>query len=1140
MAEPAPSDAPRGREAEPLRGASAEDEPLVELDPSEVAAFLAGVGQVGGADDAEDVSDEPEVPEIAGYQIVGIVGRGATGVVYRARQQAVDRAVALKVLHRELITNGRAVRRLQREARLAAKLAHPSIISAIDMGQVDGLWWYAMELVEGVPLSRRIAERGSLTEREILRLFSPLCDALQHAHEVGVVHRDIKPANVLIDGRGRARLVDLGLAMSQNDPSITRTGSTLGTPHYVSPEQARDPSQADIRSDIWSVGATMYHAACGRPPFYSEDDEGGVAEILSRVLYEPVVDPRAFTPSLSKGFSLLLRKCLTRDPEQRYQEPWQLVADIEHLRERRRLDVRGSRLDRYASRRPAWFQRAVGAASLLAAVGATWAMTARPWQERPEPIVVEREAELGDWPELHEIELAYDGGQLAHALALAELDAPAVLSLPESARYLASELVVRIKGDLEREVQTALAAADAEVDAALAGHEFESAERLSGVDLEARLRQRTGFAAVAELPEGRVRLGAERWRRARQTEIRAARDEARRVAVRSLQSAYRTEVRDRLDALVADNRWQDALELLEPDSPLGWLELGSPDLRGLDDDDRRFVARAVDSDVQSDRSMVEGRAVKAISDARDFVEVETRRLAEEIDAGEIKGPTTAAERLRAAIDAKEASLELVHAQVPAAFLEGYESLVDDALEELERSERRRRETLARSGLSALEGDAAMLLAARQYGRVKGLYRAALEDRWRGSTFDVLEARIRETELLEAVLERAALGIAAVDGRTVELTFERIPRLGRLDADEDVERSGFTLRPRQRSPIRVVLRPDQLRDDDRPEALMETDDILRFAGLLDAAALTPEEQLAAAAFLAAEGRPRDARARIRLEDQPSKDVLAADLEERVRRRSDARDAAASTGEIAAPEARAAKPAPRFESAYGVPNQTDVGRNVRLLWHFADDGARVSFGDPTRGLPVGSARSGAWTARLWDLTPSGLALQRGLESRSELVARDLGPVLPLVEPLRVDQPIAIRLELVPGDHRPDGHVVVVSVRGFHLLLASRTFQSRAWFGTGDLRALVDHAIDGDGDLPPTFHERTFAGFTDFESTVVELELGAWRLKRLAVGGQKLDFPTLYSEPAYVDAAVRVRSAQPMVLRAAELRGERVPRR
>ena len=117
-----------------------------------------------------------------------------------------------------------------------------------------------MELVEGVSLLRRIGERGSLTERECLRLFSPLCDALQHAHEVGVVHRDIKPANVLVDRRGRARLVDLGLAMGQNDPSITKTGSTLGTPHYVSPEQARDPSQADIRSDIWSVGATMYHA----------------------------------------------------------------------------------------------------------------------------------------------------------------------------------------------------------------------------------------------------------------------------------------------------------------------------------------------------------------------------------------------------------------------------------------------------------------------------------------------------------------------------------------------------------------------------------------------------------------------------------------------------------------------------------------------------------------------------------------------------------------------------------------------------------------------------------------------------------------------------------------------------------------
>ena len=150
--------------------------------------------------------------KIPGYRIEGVLGRGATGIVYSAVQLAVDRPVAIKVLHADLVGTGRAIRRLQREARTAARLAHPGIISAIDMGERDGRWWYAMELVEGISLAERLAERGPLTEREALRLFCPLCDALQHLYEGGVVHRDIKPANILINERGRARLVDLGLA----------------------------------------------------------------------------------------------------------------------------------------------------------------------------------------------------------------------------------------------------------------------------------------------------------------------------------------------------------------------------------------------------------------------------------------------------------------------------------------------------------------------------------------------------------------------------------------------------------------------------------------------------------------------------------------------------------------------------------------------------------------------------------------------------------------------------------------------------------------------------------------------------------------------------------------------------------------
>ncbi|MDA1263914.1 MAG: serine/threonine-protein kinase, partial [Planctomycetota bacterium] len=166
------------------------------------------------------------LPKIDGYLIEGVLGRGATGVVYSAVQLAVDRPVAIKVLHTQLMGSKSAVRRLQREARTAARLAHPGIISAIDMGEQDGLWWYAMELVEGISLGERVDERGPLSERDALRFFLPLVEALQHAFEAGVVHRDIKPSNILIDSHGKARLVDLGLAFAEDDPMVTKPGGT--------------------------------------------------------------------------------------------------------------------------------------------------------------------------------------------------------------------------------------------------------------------------------------------------------------------------------------------------------------------------------------------------------------------------------------------------------------------------------------------------------------------------------------------------------------------------------------------------------------------------------------------------------------------------------------------------------------------------------------------------------------------------------------------------------------------------------------------------------------------------------------------------------------------------------------------------
>src|SRR6185503_3808028 len=284
---------------------------------------------------------EETPPSIPGYELLGFIGRGSSGAVYRARQLAVDREVAIKILHPHLARESRVVRRLQREARTTARLAHPHIVSAVDMGETDGRWWYAMEFVDGPSLAQRLRSEGRIDEREALRLFIPLCEALEHLWEHGVVHRDIKPANILIDRTGGARLADLGLAVAEDDPSITGTGGTLGTPHYISPEQAVDPRRADVKSDIWSFGATLYHAVCGRPPFSGES----AAEVLSGVLYSPIPDPEELEPRLSSRLALVLRKCLTRDPTRRYQNPHELLIDLERVRERRAPKIQRSRLD---------------------------------------------------------------------------------------------------------------------------------------------------------------------------------------------------------------------------------------------------------------------------------------------------------------------------------------------------------------------------------------------------------------------------------------------------------------------------------------------------------------------------------------------------------------------------------------------------------------------------------------------------------------------------------------------------------------------------------------------------------------------------------------------------------------------------
>ena len=213
-----------------------------------------------------------------------------------------------------------------------------------------------------------------------------------HLWEQGVVHRDIKPANILLDaghgtlgGRGiRARLADLGLAFADDDPGLTGQGGVLGTPHYISPEQARDAGAVDVRTDLWAFGATLFHTLCGRPPFRGES----LAEVLSSVLHARVPDPKELAPDLSSGLALVLRKCLVRDPELRYQTPLELLEDLELLRERRAPLVRKAELD--PLERHGFFGRRPWLGGLLTGAAASALLAAgllKPWAEPEEPTI---------------------------------------------------------------------------------------------------------------------------------------------------------------------------------------------------------------------------------------------------------------------------------------------------------------------------------------------------------------------------------------------------------------------------------------------------------------------------------------------------------------------------------------------------------------------------------------------------------------------------------------------------------------------------------------------------------------------------------------------------------------------------------
>ena len=299
------------------------------------------------------------------YEVVASLGSGGMGVVYRARDQRLQRDVAIKVLSLGLLGGESARRRFRKEALALAKLSHPHIAAIYDVGEADGVDYLVMECVPGESLAQKL-KAGALPEKEAVSIGAQIAAALEEAHERGVIHRDLKPANVMVTSKGQVKVLDFGLAKlllaegeSETGESQGETREVGGTLPYMSPEQLRG-EPVDGRTDLWALGAVLYEAATGQRAF----PETLQARLVDAILHKAPVPPRQLVPKISQEMEAVLAKALQKDPARRYQRAAEMRADLESLHRGYAPEHSGS----IAVRRGRWLGAGVLGLCVLGAV----------------------------------------------------------------------------------------------------------------------------------------------------------------------------------------------------------------------------------------------------------------------------------------------------------------------------------------------------------------------------------------------------------------------------------------------------------------------------------------------------------------------------------------------------------------------------------------------------------------------------------------------------------------------------------------------------------------------------------------------------------------------------------------------------
>ncbi|MGE4180889.1 MAG: WD40 repeat domain-containing serine/threonine protein kinase [Limisphaerales bacterium] len=303
------------------------------------------------------------------YELLEEIARGGMGVIYRARQRSLDRIVAVKMLLFGPHASAEYVKRFRAEASAAASLQHPNIVAIHEVGVHQGEHYLVMDLVEGPSLAKFIQDQP-LPTRRVAGYLNTIAEAIHYAHERGILHRDLKPSNVLIDPNDQPRVTDFGLAKRmEGDSSLTRSGHVLGSPSYMPPEQAGETRhKVGRRSDVYSLGAMLYHALVGRPPFVGE----GLSQTLDQVFNREPVSPRLLNPDVARDLDTICLKCLEKDPARRYPTA-QALADelgrwLRHEPVQARALGHAGRLWRWARRKPA-LATLIVLVHLVAAIG---------------------------------------------------------------------------------------------------------------------------------------------------------------------------------------------------------------------------------------------------------------------------------------------------------------------------------------------------------------------------------------------------------------------------------------------------------------------------------------------------------------------------------------------------------------------------------------------------------------------------------------------------------------------------------------------------------------------------------------------------------------------------------------------------